>query len=62
MSNTIEQRRALSIREAAQACGLSRATLYRLIEQRKLETVKVLGRRLVRLEALDVLLNGSVER
>jgi excisionase family DNA binding protein len=59
MSNTIEQRRALSIREAAQTCGLSRATIYRLIEQRKLETVKVLGRRLVRPEALDALLSGG---
>jgi excisionase family DNA binding protein len=33
-----QERRALSIREAAQTCGLSRATIYRLIEQKKLMT------------------------
>jgi len=54
-----QERRALSIVEAAAMCGLSRATLYRLIAEKKLATVKVLGRRLVRPEAIDALLNGG---
>ena len=58
MSSTIEKR-ALSIAEAAQTCGLSRATLYRLIEQKKLLTVKLGARRLVPVAALDALLNGG---
>jgi excisionase family DNA binding protein len=61
MPNTIEKR-ALSIREAAQACGISRASVYRLIEAKKLQTVKILGRRLVRPEAIAALLSGGAER
>ena len=51
-----QERRALSIRETAQACGLSRATIYRLIEQKKLATLKVGARRLVPVGAIDALL------
>ena len=56
MSTTGEQRRAVSIVEAARICGLSRATVYRLIAQKKLMTVKIGARRLVPLAAIDVLL------
>ena len=55
------ERRALSIVEAAEACGLSRATLYRLLNDGKLETVKVGARRLIRPEALDALLSGGAK-
>jgi hypothetical protein len=53
MRNTTEkqERRALSIHETAQACGLSRATIYRLIEK-KLTTLKVGARRLVSVGAI----------
>jgi excisionase family DNA binding protein len=63
MSNTLQkqERRALSIRETAQACGLSRATIYRLIEQKKLATLKLGSRRLVRPEAIDALLDGGAK-
>ena len=50
------ERRALSIGEACQIAGLSRATVYRLISARKLDTVRVLGRRLVWPESIDALL------
>lgn len=53
------ERLALSVPEAAQICGISRATIYRLIQQKKLETVKLGARRLVRPEALAALLNGG---
>jgi len=57
-----EKRRALSVREAARTCGISRATLYRLIEQKKLATLKIGARRLVRPEAIEALLDeGAVQ-
>lgn len=58
-SNPILERRALSIREAARTCGLSRATIYRLIAAKKLATLKIGSRRLVTPGALDALLSGS---
>jgi excisionase family DNA binding protein len=51
-----QERRALSIKEAAEACNLSRATLYRLLGNGKLLTIKVRGRRLVPVSALDALM------
>jgi excisionase family DNA binding protein len=61
MSNIAQkqERRALSVQETAEACGLSRATIYRLIEQKKLATLKIGARRLVRPEAIEALLNGG---
>jgi excisionase family DNA binding protein len=56
-----QERRVLSIRETAQACGLSRATIYRLIEQKKLATLKVGARRLVPVAAIDALLDGGAQ-
>ncbi len=53
------ERRALSIKEAAQTCGLSRATVYRLIADGKLTTLKIGARRLVPVGAIDTLLNGG---
>jgi excisionase family DNA binding protein len=63
MSSNLQKldRRALSIKEAAQTCGLSRATLYRLIEQNKLATLKIGSRRLVTVAAIDALLNGGAQ-
>jgi excisionase family DNA binding protein len=63
MSNNTEkqERRALSVKEAAQTCGLSRATVYRLIEQKKLATLKIGSRRLVTVAAIDALLNGGAQ-
>jgi excisionase family DNA binding protein len=50
------ERRVLSIQEAARACGLSRATMYRLIAVGKLTTLKIGARRLVPVGAIDALL------
>jgi excisionase family DNA binding protein len=54
-------RRALSIEEAAKTCGLSRATIYRLLNNGKLTTIKVGARRLVPVGAIDVLLSGGAK-
>lgn len=56
------ERRALSIAEAAQTSGLSRATLYRLIADGKLSTLKIGARRLVPVGALDALLSGGASK
>jgi excisionase family DNA binding protein len=56
MTMSEEKPRAVSIVEAAHICGLSRATLYRLISQKKLKTLKIGGRRLVPIAAIDDLL------
>ena len=58
-NNSGVKRLALSIREAEQASGLSRATLYRLIGSGKLKTVKVGARRLVPITSIDALLDGG---
>jgi excisionase family DNA binding protein len=55
------ERRALSIEETAKTCGLSRATLYRLISDGKLTTLKIGARRLVPVGAIDALLNGGAQ-
>jgi excisionase family DNA binding protein len=54
-----QDRRALSIKEAAESCGLSRATLYRLITEGRLTTIKIGARRLVPVVAIDALLSGG---
>ena len=55
------ERLALSIREAAKTCGLSRATIYQLIEQKKLATLKVGARRLVPVSSIAALFNGGAK-
>jgi excisionase family DNA binding protein len=58
-NNEKQERRALSIEETAEACGLSRATLYRLIADGRLATLKIGARMLVPVSAIDALLNGG---
>jgi excisionase family DNA binding protein len=58
----VPERRALSVMETARAVGLSRATIYRLIEQNRLATVKIGSRRLVPVTALDNLLEKAAAK
>jgi excisionase family DNA binding protein len=51
-----EERLALRVKDAAAVSGLSRSTLYKLLGQKKLRTVKVGGRRLILRESLETLL------
>jgi Helix-turn-helix domain len=48
--------RAVSIDQAVKICGVSRASIYRLIDGDKLQTIKVLNRRLILLASIDRLL------
>jgi excisionase family DNA binding protein len=55
------ERRALSIQETARTCGLSRATLYRLLKDGKLTTIKIGARRLVPVASIDALLKEGMQ-
>ena len=46
-SQTITQPLTLRINDAAKALGIGRSSIYRLINQGKLRTVKIAGRTLV---------------
>jgi excisionase family DNA binding protein len=43
----------VSVREAAEAMGLSRSSIYRLIERGELETIKIGARRLVKRDVIE---------
>jgi len=53
------KRLAYSVREAETLSGLSRSTLYVLMRQKKLSSIRVGGRRLIKHEALEALLDGE---
>jgi excisionase family DNA binding protein len=63
MSNNSQQqdRRPLSIKETAEVCGLSRTTLYRLMADGKLATLKIGTPRLVPVVAIDTVLSGGAK-
>ena len=50
---------ALGIEQACRVTGLGRSTLYRLIGEGRLQTVKIGSRRLVLVESLRALLHAD---
>lgn len=54
-----DEKRAYRINEAAAAYRLSRSTLYKLISDGKLHSVKVAGRRLIPRDAMEALIAGA---
>ena len=64
MSNAKQspERSALSVTETARAIGISRATLYRLVQQKRLATVKIGSRRLVPVGEIDALLAKAITK
>ena len=54
-----ENRLALRVNDAAMWVGLSRSTIYKLIAAKKLQTVKVAGRRLIPVAAIRALIEES---
>jgi excisionase family DNA binding protein len=50
------ERRALRVNDAALAYGVGRSTIYKLMAQGKLATVKIAGRRLIPRDALEALI------
>jgi excisionase family DNA binding protein len=57
--NEFGTRRAYHVNEAAAAFGLSRSTLYKLMSAGALRSVKIGGRRLIPIEAIEALLSGG---
>jgi excisionase family DNA binding protein len=53
--------RLLSLKQAAEACGLSRSAFYRLVQTREIRTLKVGGRRLVPESALRAFIDGTAD-
>jgi excisionase family DNA binding protein len=58
--NLLDGKRAFHVNEAISAYGLSRTTIYKLIKEGRLRTVKVAGRRLIPRDSLEALLQGAV--
>jgi excisionase family DNA binding protein len=56
--NSDPQRRAWTVNSAARRISLSRSTIYKLMDQGLLASVKVGGRRLIRDEELEKLIAG----
>ena len=56
-----EKRRALSPRETERTLGISHASLYRLIKNGKLKTIKLGARTLIPVEAIDAILHGGAK-
>ena len=54
-----QEPRAYSIGETAELCGVSRATLYRLLAQGKIRSIKIGTRRLIRDDQINALLAGG---
>lgn len=48
-----------SVNDAAKAIGIGRVTLYKLIDQGKIESVRIGGRRLVKIDSIRRLIGES---
>jgi excisionase family DNA binding protein len=56
-----EEKRALRINEASALYGISRSTIYKIMGEGTLRTVKIGGRRLIPRDAIEALLSGGAE-
>jgi excisionase family DNA binding protein len=54
-----DEKRAYRVNEAVAAYRLSRSTLYKLIAEGTLRTVKIAGRRLIPRDAIEALFEGA---
>jgi excisionase family DNA binding protein len=56
----VQDKRALHVNEVVAAYGISRSTIYNLINSEKLKTIKIGKRRLIPVESAESLLrNGA---
>jgi excisionase family DNA binding protein len=53
------EKRALAVKEEVETYGLSRSMLYKLISRGILHSVRVGGRRLIAVDALEALINNG---
>jgi excisionase family DNA binding protein len=59
MMTQVHEKRALSIRETVARYSIGRSTIYELIKQGKLRSVKIAGKRLVPVDAIEALISGG---
>lgn len=57
--STQSERLAVSVVEAAKMTGLSRSRLYELMQEGKLQSLSIGRRRLIRISALEALLDEA---
>jgi excisionase family DNA binding protein len=60
-TNKSDEKRAYRVNEAVAAYRLSRSTLYKLIAEGTLRTVKIAGRRLIPRDAIEALFEGGAK-
>ena len=53
-------KRAYSVQEAAKIYGWSRSTLYKMMNDGTLRSIKIGGRRLIARDVLETLISGDV--
>ena len=58
-STKSDEKRALRVNEAAAQYGISRSTIYKIMAEGTLRTVKIGGRRLIPRDALEALIAGG---
>ena len=56
-----DDKRALRVNEAAAQYGMSRSTIYKIMAEGTLRTVKIGGRRLIPRDALEALIAGGAK-
>jgi excisionase family DNA binding protein len=67
MSNNLsnhgtDQKRALRVNEVAALYGISRSTIYKIMSDGRLRTVKIGGRRLIPRDAIEALISGDIPK
>jgi excisionase family DNA binding protein len=60
-TNKPDEKRAYRVNEAVAVYRLSRSTLYKLIGEGTLRTVKIAGRRLIPRDAIEALFEGAAK-
>ncbi|WP_374546639.1 helix-turn-helix domain-containing protein [Rhodoblastus sp.] len=60
-TNPDNEKRAFHVKEAAKTYGWSRSTLYKMMKDGTLRSVRIGGRRLIPRDALEALLNGGAQ-
>ena len=61
ISTKPDEKRALRVNEAAAQYGMSRSTIYKIMAEGTLRTVKIGGRRLIPRDALEALIAGGAK-
>jgi excisionase family DNA binding protein len=61
-NNSYDQKRALRVNEASALYGISRSTIYKIMAEGTLRTVKIGGRRLIPRDAIESLISVDTNK